>query len=108
MHETYEFLEKNNKSKTFSKRPELKQSLFTSILTMIDAGLKIVSQFKKLYSNTLISISEFANPFLSKILPKFEPIYLRLIRLFEPFLNKLSKKLISFIERADPKTFSAT
>ena len=107
IYETYEFSERTNKSKILSKRPEFGQLLFTSLLTMIDAGLKIVSRFKRLYSNTLISLSEFANPFISKVLPKFEPIFLRLIRLFEPFLNKLSKKLIVFIERANPKIFSA-
>jgi flavin-dependent dehydrogenase len=105
LYESYEFFDKNSKSKTFSKRPVIKQSLFTSILSIIDSVLKIVAKFKRLYSNTLISMAEFSNPFLCRILPKFEPRYLRLIRLLEPFSNKLNKKLITFIERADPIIF---
>jgi len=105
IYETYEFSEKDYKFQTLSKRPEFGQALFTSILNILNSLLKVASKFKRLYSKSLISLSEFSNPFLSKILPKFEPRYLKLVRFFEPFLNRLSQKILSFIERADPKTF---
>ncbi len=72
---------------------------------MIDSGVKLLSHFKKLYSNTLLSLVEYSNRFLGKILPKIEPIYLRLIKMLEPVNNMLSNKLIAFIGSADPRIF---
>ncbi len=100
-----EFSMRGLKGRIISKRLRIVQNLFLRILSMIDSGIKLLSHFKKLYSNTLLSLVEYSNRFLGKILPKIEPVYLRLIRMLEPVNVIFSNKLIAFIGSADPRIF---
>jgi flavin-dependent dehydrogenase len=59
---------------------------------------------KKL-AGLLAPASAVANPVMKLLLPLLEPVYRFLIMLLEPLTDRLSKKLVAFVENADPEIF---
>ncbi len=100
----YDFKTKTYQEKTHH-RPLFKQSLFLTGLKLINLWVKLFSVFKKLYTKTLINLADNANSYLSKKLPKMEPRLLKLVSLMDPISEKLSKRLIEFVKKADPEIF---
>lgn len=108
LHKSYEFFGRDEYREKIRKTPKFKQSLFLTVLKLIDLCLKLSLYFKSLYKKTLIGFSENANPLLREKLPKMEPRLLKIIKLIEPVSEKLSKKMIDFVNRADPIIFNAS
>ncbi|MFX1339063.1 MAG: NAD(P)/FAD-dependent oxidoreductase [Promethearchaeota archaeon] len=105
LYERYDFIKYGHPEK-IQKKPIFKQTLFITGLKFINLGVKISYWFKKLYANTIINLAENANCILREKLPKMEPRLLKLINFIEPVSEKLSKKMIEFVNRADPVIFN--
>ena len=93
----YNQIRKNRNSKN--------EVLFRCFLIFIDLIMKIIVTFYKMFKRLIPSV-EFINPFVKRILPQFEPLFIKLINLLEPLLNLLSKKIIKFTQYANPYLFS--
>jgi hypothetical protein len=76
------------------------------MLSMIDSIVKLSVRLRRLFSKNLILFTETANSFMKKILSKFEPKYLRLINVTKSISEFMSKKILRFVEKADPITFT--
>ncbi|TFG26997.1 MAG: NAD(P)/FAD-dependent oxidoreductase [Promethearchaeota archaeon] len=105
IHNCYEYFGTRQYRQEISKRPIFKQSIFLTGLKLINLMVKIASCFKMLYAKTLINLAENANSKLSKKLPKMEPKLLKIVNLIEPVSEKISKKMIEFVNRADSVIF---
>ena len=105
IHNCYEYFGTKQYRQEISKRPIFKQSIFLTGLKLMNLMVKIASCFKILYANTLINLAENANSTLNKKLPKMEPRLLKLINLIEPVSEKISKKMIEFVNSAHPVIF---
>jgi hypothetical protein len=105
LHEDYDFSE-NKQWEKINKRPIFKQALFITGLDLINLCLKISFQLKKLFAKTLTNLAENANSKLSEKLPKMEPKLLKLVTFIDPVSEKLSKKMIEFVNRANPVIFN--
>ncbi|MFO7797119.1 MAG: NAD(P)/FAD-dependent oxidoreductase [Promethearchaeati archaeon] len=79
--------------------------LFRSFLHFIDIIIEISVKLYKMLKRVIPS-AEFVNPFIKRILPKFEPLFMKIINFLEPFLNLLSHKLIKFTRYANPNLFT--
>ena len=91
-----------NKSSRGSKFFELIFKLSTRLMDSISGLLgRLINKFDpivKYFTNN-------ANYFMKKILYVLEPIYLRLYRLFKPVTERLSQKLIEYVDYANPTIF---
>lgn len=108
IHNSYEYCGTNEYREKICKRPIFKQSLFLTGLKLINLFVKLSCRFKRLYTKTLSNLAKNANPLLSKNLPKMEPRLLKIITLFDPVSEKLSKKMIDFVNRANPVIFNVS
>ena len=101
----YDFKTHTYKEKKHN-RPLFKQSVFLNGLKIMNFCVKLTCLFKKLYTKTLVNLAKNANSYLSKKLPKMEPRLLKLVSLMDPISEKVSKKLIEFVKKADPLIFN--
>jgi len=85
-------------------RTRKNEFFFRFIVAFIDftvrISVKILEHLKK-----ILPSSQFINPFVKRILPKVEPIYLKVISFFGPILSLMSQKLINFTQYAHPDLF---
>jgi len=105
LYESYDYTEKKKHRIESLKRPRLKELIFRISLNLVDSLLKISSRIGRKRSNLLLRLAEGANPLMRKYLPKIESVNLTLTKLLEPLNERLSKKIINFVFRADPSIF---
>ncbi len=91
------------------RRPRKVQTLghraFGKSLELLDGGLARFASPLRKAAAFLAPASAAANPVMKVILPVMEPVYLAVIRFLEPLTDPLSRKLVSFVSRADPAMF---
>jgi len=75
------------------------------ILRLMDTLLRALKKKRKLFSFILLPFSNSLNNFMIKTLPIIEPGYLFILKIFDPILNRLSKKILKFVENANPIVF---
>lgn len=105
LYENYDYSGKKLSNKESVKRPRFKQNLFSFSLISLNSILRLLYKVKRFYRWFLFPFSRSANTFMKNLLKIIEPVYLFLIKLIEPWANKLSKKLIRFVDKADPAIF---
>jgi len=105
LHENYDYSEKKLSNKESVKRPRFKQNLFSFSLISLNSILRLLYKVKRFYRWFLFPFSRSANTFMKNLLKIIEPVYLFLIKLIEPWADKISKKLIRFVDKAEPAIF---
>jgi hypothetical protein len=81
------------------------QRIFSKKIEVIDWILERLGAPIKGLASLLAPASAAANPVMKALLPLLEPVYIFLIRLLEPLTDPLSRKLVAFVENADPMIF---
>ena len=105
LHEYNDYSKKKLPNNELIKRPKFKQILFSFSIFSLNSILKLLYRIKRLYRWFLFPFTRSANIFMKNMLKIIEPLYLLLIKLIEPWANKISKKLIKFVDKADPIIF---
>jgi flavin-dependent dehydrogenase len=105
LHESFDYSKKKIIHKKSSKLLRKKEKKFLGYLRLIDSILISLSKHQKLISILLIPLSNSLNNILKKKLPLLEPIYSIFLRLMNPLSIKFSKKLLKFVEYANPTIF---
>ncbi|MFW9936599.1 MAG: hypothetical protein ACFFD5_03065, partial [Candidatus Thorarchaeota archaeon] len=105
LHENYDYSEKIFPKQELIKRPKFKQWLFSFSIFSLNSIVKLLYRIKRLYRWLLYPFSRSANTFMKNLLNIIEPIYVLLIKLIEPWANNISKKIIKFVDKADPTIF---
>jgi electron transfer flavoprotein-quinone oxidoreductase len=105
LHENYGvFRTKLNKTSTSKKTRKLEKR-FIFWLRFIDVGMKGFKKLKKFLKPFIVLYVRSINTFLKGFLPLFEPIYFAFLKLTKPIRDRKSKKLIEFVNKADPLIF---
>ncbi|MFX1557352.1 MAG: NAD(P)/FAD-dependent oxidoreductase [Promethearchaeota archaeon] len=105
LHENYDYSEKVFPKQESIKRPKFKQCLFSFSIFSLNSIVKLLYRIERLYRWLLYPFSRSANTFMKNLLKIIEPIYILLIKLIEPWANNISKKIIKFVDKADPTIF---
>ncbi len=78
------------------------------------AFMRSMDRFLQRFSSPVAKAAAFmtpatsaANPVMRFLLPRVEPFYLAALKLLEPVTDPLSRKLVSFVTRADPAIFDS-
>ncbi len=106
LHESYDYYGKRGRRIISSKKQKFRESIFLSFANFMNNFVKFFRQLKKMLAIVLIPLSNSSNTLLRKTLPIFEPIYLNLIKLLNPLTERLSKKMIAFVDCVDPSIFN--
>lgn len=80
------------------------EMFFKFFVAFIEFAVHISIMFLKPLKKIFPS-ANFINPFVKRILPKVEPIYLKLLSFFGPILSLMSQKVINFTQYAHPDLF---
>ena len=88
-----------------SKSSKLFELIFKVSMRMLDSISKVVRRLIKKFEPTVNYFTDSGNLIMKKLVPKIEPIYLRLNRLLKPVTERLSQKLIDYVDRANPRIF---
>ncbi|MFW9941874.1 MAG: NAD(P)/FAD-dependent oxidoreductase [Candidatus Thorarchaeota archaeon] len=105
IYESYDYSTKGKFGGIRSKKLKRMENKFTRYLRLIDSLLMSLKKKKKLISIFIIPISNCLNNLMKKMLPIFEPFYSFNLKLLEPISNRLSRKILKFVEYADPIIF---
>jgi len=105
LHESYDYTTKRLQRKHTTKRPTVMESLFCSIINILNSLMKFAYRRKRFLSVLIVPLVNSINNFLEKFLPITEPIFLRIMKFLEPITDKISKKMINFVDRANPLIF---
>ncbi|MBK5093446.1 MAG: NAD(P)/FAD-dependent oxidoreductase [Actinobacteria bacterium] len=82
------------------------QRAFRKTYEITDRVLERLDAPIKRLASLLAHLSPAANPMMKTLLPLIEPVYCFLIRFLEPLTDPLSRKLVEFVENADPAIFN--
>ncbi|MFX0004347.1 MAG: NAD(P)/FAD-dependent oxidoreductase [Candidatus Hodarchaeota archaeon] len=88
-----------------SKKLKRMEKKFARYLRIMDSLLKSLKKKQRFLSVMIIPLSNSLNNLMKKILPIFEPIYSIFLRLLMPISNRLSIKILKFVEHANPIIF---
>ncbi len=105
LHESYGFSRKRLNKVSFSKVIRKKERKFLRWMRVIDVGMRALRKLKKILKPIMIPLSNSINTFLKGFLRIFEPIYFALLKLTKPITDKMSNKLIDFVDKANPSIF---
>ena len=78
---------------------------FLRYLRLMDSLLKSLKKREKLLSVVVVPFSNSLNNFMKKSLLLFEPIYSFILKLLNPISNRLNRKILKFVEFANPSIF---
>ncbi|MFX0149084.1 MAG: NAD(P)/FAD-dependent oxidoreductase [Candidatus Hodarchaeota archaeon] len=104
-YEIYDYSGKREIKTIHSKKLRKMERRFIQFLNLMDTLLRSLKKKRKILSFFLVPLSNSLNNFMAKVLPIIEPVYLYIIRLFASLLNRLGKKIIKFVEYANPIIF---
>jgi len=105
LHESYDYVKKKHIKVRESKRVRKKERKFLSTLRFIDLIMKSMLRIRRVLKIIIIPLSNSLNTLMRKSLPIIEPIYSAIIKLLNPISNKLSNKMIKFVDKANPSIF---
>jgi electron transfer flavoprotein-quinone oxidoreductase len=105
LYECYDYSERKKLSRKSSKLLRKKEMKFLRYMRLIDSLVISLSKNPKLISSLLVPLSNSLNNILKKGLPIFEPFYSFILKLINPISVKVSKKLLKFVEYANPLIF---
>jgi flavin-dependent dehydrogenase len=105
LYESYDYYRIRKVKEINSKKLKRMERKFTRYLGVLDSLLKSLKKKQKLLSAIIIPFSNSLNTLMKNILPIFEPIYSLSLRLLNPILNRLSIKILKFVEYANRKIF---
>ncbi len=105
LHESYDYVKKKVIKVTASKRVRKKERKFLSTLRFIDLIMKSMLRIRRVLKIIIIPLSNSLNTLMRKSLPIIEPINSAIIKLLNPISNKLSNKMIKFVDKANPSIF---
>lgn len=102
LHERYDYSRNEELKIQLQSKLTVNENFFLSILTWINSFVKFSSRLFKWFIHPF---SNAANKFIKIILPLMKPFYLGLLKLLNPLTERLSKKLINFVDHANPLIF---
>ncbi len=102
LHESYDYSRKKELKIQLQNKITVKESFFLSILNWINSSVKLSSRLFKWFIHPF---SNAANKFMKITLPFIKPFYLGLLKLLNPLTESLNKKLINFVDHANPLIF---
>ncbi len=102
LHESYDYSRKKELKIQLQNKITVKESFFLSILNWINSFVKFSSRLFKWFIHPF---SNAANKFMKITLPFIKPFYLGLLKLLNPLTESLNKKLINFVDHANPLIF---
>jgi len=102
LHESYDYSRKKELKIQLQNKITVKESFFLSILNWINSFVKFSSCLFKWFIHPF---SNAANKFMKITLPFIKPFYLGLLKLLNPLTESLNKKLINFVDHANPLIF---
>ena len=105
LHESYDYTTNRMQRKYSTKPPIVMESLFSSIINIVNSLMKFIQRRKRFFSILIVPLVNSINNFLKKFLPIIEPIFLKLMKFLEPLTDKLSIKMINFLDKANPLIF---
>jgi flavin-dependent dehydrogenase len=105
LYETYDHSGQVQIKKMSSRKLKKMERRFTGILRLLDALLLSLKKRRKMLSLLLLPVSNSSNNLMLKILPILEPIYIFSMKLLTPILNRISTKVLKFVEYANPVIF---
>lgn len=89
----------------FSRGARLFELIFRVSMRILDSISTVLRRLVKWFKPMVNYFVDRANQFMKKILHRVEPIYLRVNRLLKPFTERLSQKLIEYVDQANPTIF---
>ena len=101
----YDYYGKQKFRKLNSKKLRKMEMRFTRYLRIMDSLLRSLKKRKRWLSTIVIPFSNSMNNLMKKSLWIFEPIYSLILKLFNPISNRLNRKILKFVEFANPKVF---
>ena len=105
LHESYDYTRERQQRKSPTRSFTVWESLFCATINMLDSLMKFLRRMKRCLSIFMIPLVNSINKFLSTSLPILEPILLKLLKFLEPRMERISKKMINFVDRANPLIF---
>jgi flavin-dependent dehydrogenase len=107
IYERYDYSTKGKFGLISSKKLKKMELKFIRYIRLINTLLMSLKKKKKLISVIIIPISNCSNNLMKKILPIFEPIYSFGLKLLDPISSRLSRKVLKFVECANPAIFQS-
>ena len=107
LHEDYDYSKKRKFRKISSKKLKKMEIRFVRYLRLLDSLLSSLKKRRKLLSIMVIPLSNSLNNLMKKTLPIFEPVYSFTLMLLNTISNRLNKKILKFVEHANPSIFYA-
>jgi digeranylgeranylglycerophospholipid reductase len=105
LHESYgDSVKKKGNIKT-TRDSKLFELIFRGSTRLLDSVSKRMRGLINKFEPMVNYFTERANHFMKKILYVVEPIYLRMNRLLKPVTGRLSRKLIEYVDQANPRLF---
>jgi hypothetical protein len=105
LHESYDYTTNRMQRRTTSKRLSVMESLFCTLINILNSLMKCAHRRKRFLSILIVPLVNSINNFLDKFLPIIEPIFLKIMKFLEPLTDRISKKMISFVDKANPLIF---
>ncbi|MFX0074829.1 MAG: NAD(P)/FAD-dependent oxidoreductase [Candidatus Hermodarchaeota archaeon] len=105
IYENYDYCTKQRIANISSKKLNKMELKFVKYLGLMDTLLLALIKRKKLLGTIVIPISNSLSNIMKKGLPLIEPVYLMILKLLDPILNRLSEKVLKFVRYANPKIF---
>ncbi len=105
LHESFDDSVKIKYKIKSSKSSKLFELFFRVSMRIMDSISKFIQRLIKRFEPRINFFTDNGNNIIKKLLPVAEPIYLRLNKLFKPVSDRLSQKLINYVDRADPLIF---
>jgi len=105
LHESYDYTPHRMQRKSSTKELIVMESLFCSIINILNSLMNFTHRRRRFLSTLIVPLVNSINNFLKKFLPIIEPIFLKIMKFLEPLTDKISKKMISFVDRANPLIF---
>jgi len=107
-HERYDYRIRPEHVHKSIKLPKGGEAVFRIIMWLMGSLLQFFSPLIKPVACFLGPVSIFANPLMKISLPIIEPVYQGLLKIIDPLTDPLSKKMVDFVERADPSIFEVS
>jgi hypothetical protein len=105
IYENYDYSGKRVIRTNSSKKLRKVEMKFLRYMGILETILRSLSKKKKLLTIIVIPLSKSLNTIMRKALPVVEPIYLIILRLLNPILNRFSRNILKFVKYANPIIF---
>ncbi|MBW2636746.1 MAG: hypothetical protein JRC86_04360 [Deltaproteobacteria bacterium] len=104
-HERFGSEGKKDRARSLTKEESSGTRWLKMSLKLLDIVLKVLSPLIRITARLLMPLSRHVNPCMAAVLPKIEPVYLRLRKKLEEKSAPLGKKIVDGVICSDPSIF---